>query len=74
MVWQMLKVYTFNTVYRIHMHLISGLKELHILEEIGQGAFGRVYKAVWRGTIVAAKEVRTSGNQKILENEMSVYR
>ena len=56
------------------MHLISGLKELHILEEIGQGAFGRVYKAVWRGTIVAAKEVRTSGNQKILENEMSVYR
>ena len=50
------------------------LKELRILEEIGRGAFGRVFKAVWRGTIVAAKEIRTAGNQHILENEMSVYR
>ena len=48
--------------------------ELKIIEEIGQGAFGRVYKAVWRGTIVAAKEIPTAGNQRVLENELSVYR
>ena len=44
------------------------------MEEIGQGAFGKVFKAVWRGTVVAAKEVRSAGNQKMLENELSVYR
>ena len=37
--------------------------ELKIIEEIGQGAFGQVYKAVWHGTIVAAKEIPTAGNQ-----------
>lgn len=31
-------------------------------------------KAVWRGTIVAAKEVPTAGNEKVLANELSVYR
>jgi serine/threonine protein kinase len=50
------------------------LKEMTILEEVGQGNFGQVFKAIWRGTIVAAKEVRISGNQKIIENELSVYR
>ena len=48
--------------------------ELHIIEEIGRGGFGCVSKAVWRGTIVAAKEVPTAGNAKILENELAVYR
>ena len=33
-----------------------------------------MYKAVWRGTIVAAKEVPTAGNEKVLANELSVYR
>lgn len=49
----------------------AGLKELHIIEEIGQGAYG---KAIWRGTVVAAKEVPVSGNKRILTNEMSLYR
>ena len=48
--------------------------ELHSIEEIGQGAFGRVSKAVWRGLIVAAKEIPVSGNSRILQNELSVYR
>ena len=48
--------------------------ELHIIDEIGRGGFGCVSKAVWRGTIVAAKEVPTAGNAKILENELAVYR
>lgn len=56
--------------YLLHMEV----KELRILEEIGQGSFGRVYKAVWCGTVVAAKEISTAGNQKVLVNKLSVYR
>lgn len=48
------------------------LKELHILGEVGQGAFGHVYKAIWRGTIVAAKEIQTARNKKVLDNERIV--
>ena len=48
--------------------------ELRMIEEIGQGAFGRVYKAVWRGSVVAAKVIPIAGNKRILDNEMSVYR
>ena len=47
---------------------------MHILEEIGQGAFVKAFKEVWRRTVVAAKEVRSAGNQKMLENELSVCR
>ena len=48
--------------------------ELHTVEEIGRGGFGCVSKAVWRGIVVAAKEVPTAGNAKMLENELSVYK
>lgn len=48
--------------------------ELQIIEEIGRGGFGCVSKAIWRGTVVAAKEVPTAGNAKMLDNELAVYR
>jgi serine/threonine protein kinase len=53
---------------------LSCPNELHIIEEIGRGGFGCVSKAIWRGSIVAAKEVPTAGNAKVLENELAVYR
>ena len=40
-----------------------------ILEEVGRGAFGNVSKGIWRGVIVAAKEVPTAGNTRVLANE-----
>ena len=67
-----LKVKPHHSVHPLYP--FSVLKEMTILEEVGQGNFGQVFKAIWRGTIVAAKEVRISGNQKIIENELSVYR
>ena len=32
-------------------------KEVHLAEQVGQGTFGTVYKALWRGCIVAAKVI-----------------
>ena len=52
----------------------AGHGELQYLEEIGQGAFGRVFKGVWRGSIVAAKEIPMAGNKGVLQNELNVYR
>lgn len=50
-----------------------GVQELRVLEEIGQGAYGRVSKAFWRGSIVAIKEIPVCGNSRILNNELNVY-
>ena len=43
---------------------------------IGSRAFGQVHKAVWRGTVVAAKVVLVSGsgNSKIVNNELDAYK
>lgn len=34
--------------------------ELEIIERIGSGAFGEIYKCRWRGTLVAAKLIKTA--------------
>ena len=45
---------------------------IKLIELVGGGAFGQVYKAVWRGSVVAAKVLH--GNMKVIENELNVYR
>mmetsp|Transcript_427 Transcript_427/g.1029 ORF Transcript_427/g.1029 Transcript_427/m.1029 type:complete len:689 (-) Transcript_427:196-2262(-) len=35
-------------------------KELQIIDRIGAGAFGEIYKCRWRGTLVAAKIIKTA--------------
>jgi len=37
-----------------------GIGELEMIEKIGSGAFGVIYKCKWRGTLVAAKFLKTS--------------
>jgi hypothetical protein len=36
--------------------------ELQLLDVIGEGAFGKVHKAKWRGATVAVKALSTDGN------------
>ena len=48
-------------------------EKLLLLTLVGSGAFGQVYKAVWRGVIVAAKIV-VAGNTKIIDNELGAYK
>lgn len=54
-------------------YMYLGSESLTILSSIGSGAFGQVFKAVWRGMIVAAKIILTAGNDKVVNNELNVY-
>ena len=44
------------------------------LSVVGTGGFGQVYKAIWRGCVVAAKVVLTAGNSKVVDNELNAYK
>ncbi|XP_050733763.1 probable serine/threonine-protein kinase nek3 isoform X2 [Eriocheir sinensis] len=44
--------------------------EVHLLESIGKGSFGVVYKALWRGLMVAVKKVETESEVNEFYNEV----
>ena len=43
---------------------------MHLLEVVGEGAFGVVYKACWRGCVVAAKVVPRPVDTNVGSKEM----
>lgn len=48
--------------------------KLHLLTVVGSGSFGQVYKAIYKGCIVAAKVVVLVGNTKVVDNELNAFR
>ena len=68
----------YDSIYiLISWHEEGHFNHLHLLEEIGQGSFGVVHKAIWRGKIVAAKVVRAEAGtnaHKTILSEMEAIR
>ena len=54
----------------------TNVDEVRLLEEIGRGSFGVVHRAVWRGTIVAAKVLPggQAGLTKAVAREITAYK
>lgn len=59
-----------SEIDQIEEDLRVDFKELDMIERIGSGAFGEIYKCRWRGILVAAKCIKASKIQKewILKN------
>jgi len=46
--------------YSIQFYYIGDFDDLKLLSIIGQGSFGTVHRALWRGMMVAAKVIPVS--------------
>ena len=44
------------------MFMDSDKLDVRLVREIGQGTYGTVYKAVWRGNLVATKIIQVQGD------------
>jgi serine/threonine protein kinase len=53
---------------------LNDLHHVRLLEEIGRGTYGVVHKAVWRGSIVAAKVLSSPSSQDIVKEIESSMR
>ena len=53
-----------GTKYKEDKNLLVQFSELDVLDKIGAGAFGEIFKCRWRGTLVAAKCIKST---KIIE-------
>ena len=61
---------TYSEMEQMEQDLRVDFQELDMIERIGSGAFGEIYKCRWRGILVAAKCIKASKIQKewILKN------
>lgn len=53
--------------------LYVDFEELEMVEKIGSGAFGEIYKCLWRGTNVAAKCIKSGKIQKLWKSKQDNF-
>ena len=61
-------------ILNVYVRRFVDVNDVKLLGSIGSGAYGTVYKAVWRGSIVAAKLMDTRGNENVFKNELNIYK
>lgn len=57
---------------RQHDNLQVKFEELDVIERIGSGAFGEIYKCRWRGVLVASKIIKTAKIRDLWMNKRTV--
>ena len=65
----MLKVVLLCTSH-YYASVITDTKQVRLVNIIGQGSFGTVYRAVWRGSIVAAKVIQVGAESSRVLSEV----
>ena len=58
-----------------HLYNSTGTTDIMLLDIIGQGSFGVVHRAIWRGSMVAAKVIAlpSSADMKLATQEFRVW-
>lgn len=69
--WKVLRIASVLQYYTTVKSLDSA--DLKLLDVIGQGGFGTVHKAIWHGTMVAAKIIPLQKDVTIKEAEIMRY-
>ena len=65
----------FCSYIHVYSFYLGSFKELKVMEVIGQGTFGVVHRAIWRGTTVAAKILNVpSGCESEIYREIEMCR
>ena len=70
-----LKIHTLTLlkVNNSHTHHLD-ITKVKLLSSIGQGSFGTVYRAIWRGSLVAAKVIQMGEESRHVIDEVKKCR
>ena len=61
----------FCCIHLLHVLLYAtDMQKVRLVSIIGQGSFGTVYKAVWRGSVVAAKVIQVGDKTSKIMGEV----
>ena len=64
---------SFFNVMQLIIMALDTYKKPKLEEVIGEGTFGTVYRAVWRGTVVAAKVINIpAGSESTVQKEIAM--
>ena len=62
------------TLFNVNILIILDITQVMLLSSIGQGSFSTVYRATWRGSLVAAKVIQMGEESRHVIGEVERYR